>query len=210
MSHYITVRNLTCTYNKVTALRDISVKFERGTVTALIGGNGSGKSTLLEAIAGTLTPVAGTIEGVPDNVAFVPQRSRVPEQLPVTVRATAEMGRWRDRGLFGRLSNKDRELVDATLARLSIDDLAGRTLSELSGGQRQRALIAQGLTQQAPLLLLDEPLAGLDTHATDLINQVIDRERDHGTTVILATHDPGQAARADQVITLERGEVQTG
>lgn len=207
MLHAITVHSLTCAYNRVTALKGVTAEFPPGLVTALVGGNGSGKSTLLEAIAGTLIPVSGTITGIPQSTAFVPQRSRVSDQLPITVRRTVEMGRWFHRGALRRLHAEDHKIVDLMLERLDIKDLSHRRIGELSGGQRQRALIAQGLAQQAPLLLLDEPLSGIDSYATDLINDVIAEERARGTTIILATHDPRQAKLADQVIALERGVI---
>lgn len=93
------------------------------------------------------------------------------------------------------------------MERTGVTDLADRTLADLSGGQRQRTLIAQGLAQEAPLLLLDEPLSAVDAATADLINRAIAEEKDAGVTVIIATHDCDQATAADRVVTLDRGMV---
>ena len=114
------------------------------------------------------------------------------------------MGRWSAKKNWQRLTAADRNIVDSCLDLLEISDLADRPLGEVSGGQRQRALIAQGLAQQAPLLLLDEPLAAVDSHAASLIEDVINQQRNQGTTIILATHDLDQAHQADQIIALEK------
>lgn len=114
------------------------------------------------------------------------------------------MGRWSAKKNWQRLTAADCNIVDSCLDRLEISGLADRPLGEVSGGQRQRALIAQGLAQQAPLLLLDEPLMPW-TPAASLIEDVINQQRNQGTTIILATHDLDQAHQADQIIALEKG-----
>jgi len=93
------------------------------------------------------------------------------------------------------------------MERTGITDLADRILADLSGGQRQRTLIAQGLAQEASLLLLDEPLSAVDTATADLIGRAIAEEKDAGVTVIIATHDRDQAADADRTVALDGGRV---
>ncbi len=93
------------------------------------------------------------------------------------------------------------------MERTGITDVADRTLADLSGGQRQRTLIAQGLAQEAPLLLLDEPLSAVDAATADLIGRAIAEEKDAGVTVIIATHDRDQAADADRTVALDGGRV---
>ena len=203
----ITVTGLACLYGRHLAVKGIDLIIPAGEVTALVGHNGSGKSTVLMALAGLHTPSAGTITGAPEDVAFVPQHSSAPDQLPITVGETVAMGRWAKSGPFGRLDAADRRIVDGCLTQLHIADLTERRLGDLSGGQRQRTLVAQGLAQRAPLLLLDEPLAGVDAEAVRLIGRAIDGARSAGTTVVLATHDEAQAAGADQVIRLHQGTI---
>lgn len=198
-------------YDGTVALRDCDIAVPAGTITALVGPNGSGKSTLLSAIAGLVPLSSGTMTvlgrpaGSPElapQVAYVLQSTPANETLPITVREVVTMARFARRGLFGRLTQKDRQVVDNALERLDVTDLADRHLRELSGGQRQRVLVAQGLAQGGDLLLLDEPVTGLDLTSRDDILTVVDEVRDSGGTVVAATHDLGDAERADHVVLL--------
>lgn len=180
-----------------------------GAVTSLVGPNGAGKSSLLNAIVGLMPLRAGTLRvlgaepaAVRRRIAYVMQSAKVDEQLPVTVRETVAMGRFADRGAFGRLDAVDRGLVDRALERLEIADLARRHLHELSGGQRQRVFVAQGLAQAGDLLLLDEPVTGLDLVSRRCILDVVDEERAAGRTIVMTTHDLSEAAATDHVVLL--------
>lgn len=199
------------------ALASASFELERGSITSIIGPNGSGKSTLLHAIAGLLRPVRGHIEvcGRPADsgsarVAYVMQTTRVHEHLPITVREAVNMARYAHRGPLRPLRAKDRRVVEQSMERLGVADLGSRQLRELSGGQRQRVLVAQGLAQEAPVLLLDEPVTGLDLVSQRRILDVMGEERDDGRTVVTTTHDLGEAAHADRVILLSGRIVATG
>ena len=205
MSNPIAVTHLTCHHGNHLAVKDVSLTAAPGQVTALVGANGSGKSTVLMALAGLLRPTGGTISGRPASIAFVSQHSTAPDHLPITVGQTVAMGRWASRGPLTRLGGEDRRIIDDCLSRLQISDLASRRLGSLSGGQRQRALVAQGLAQRPELLLLDEPLAGIDIHAAEDIADAVDSERRRGATVVMATHERTQAERADNVIRLDQG-----
>ncbi len=196
-------------YGSRVALTDGTFTVPAGALTVLIGSNGSGKSTLLNAIAG-LSPVAsGEIEVLgkpppprPADVAYVLQATEANDVLPITVKDIVTMGRFARRGAMGRLRTTDREAVDRAMERLEIHGLADRRLSELSGGQRQRALVAQALAQEAVLLLLDEPLIGLDLVSRRRILGAILEEKRAGRAVVLATHDLEDAALADHVLLL--------
>ncbi|MCQ4121147.1 zinc ABC transporter ATP-binding protein AztA [Rhodococcus tibetensis] len=202
----IVVSELTVRYGASVALNRVSASFAEQTVTALVGHNGSGKSTLLHVLAGILRPTSGRIEGtLGQRVAYVPQRTVVGENLPLTVRELVGMGAWQRRGLWRRLTAHDRDAVKVALTRLGIADIAERQMSALSGGQRQRALLAQALVQRGDLLLLDEPTTGLDTQARAVINDVIDEEAARGAIVVVATHEPLDAERAGQTLTLTAG-----
>jgi ABC-type Mn2+/Zn2+ transport system ATPase subunit len=130
------------------------------------------------------------------------QTTQVNEHLPLTVRETVTMGRYAHTGPLGRLRARDRAAVDAAMEALSITDVAGRPLHELSGGQRQRAFVAQGLAQEGQLLLLDEPITGLDLVSRQHILDAIGRERAAGRAVVVSTHDLGDAAEADHLLLL--------
>lgn len=188
-----------------------------GTLTALVGPNGSGKSTLLAAIAGLLRPREGSVEvlGEPAErvrrrVAYVLQSTRADEVLPVTVHEVVTMARFAVRGPFRRLRTEDRRAVDGAVARLELEHLARRHLRDLSGGERQRVLVAQGLAQEAPVLLLDEPVTGLDLVSRRRIFEAITEERDRGTAVVMATHDLEDAQLADEVVVLAGRVVAAG
>jgi ABC-type Mn2+/Zn2+ transport system ATPase subunit len=144
------------------------------------------------------------------RVAYVLQATKVAEHLPITVREAVTMGRYSARGATRRLQAADRALVDAAIERLELAALRGRQLGELSGGERQRVFVAQGLAQDAELLLLDEPVSGLDLPSQQRITEVIGAEREAGRTVVLSTHDLGEAAAADHLVLLSGGVVATG
>ncbi|MGY5000981.1 zinc ABC transporter ATP-binding protein AztA [Streptomyces griseus] len=178
------------------------------TTTAVVGPNGSGKSTLLGVVAGVIRATAGRVEHRTDRrVAYVAQRSAASDVLPMTVRDAVAMGRWGRRGLWRRLSRRDRAVVEASMTRLGVDSLAHRQLGELSGGQRQRALVAQGLAQEADLLLLDEPATGLDATAQRLIADVLAEVTKEGVTVVQATHDLEAARAAGHLLLLRDGRL---
>jgi ABC-type Mn2+/Zn2+ transport system ATPase subunit len=184
-----------------------------GTVTAVVGPNGSGKSTLLHVISGLLPGVEGEVRVLGRRpaearrrVAYVLQATTVDEYLPVTVREVVAMGRYpltRRRERLGTAARRaDRAAVDAAIERLELGGLTRRYLGELSGGQRQRALVAQGLAQGGEVLLLDEPVSGLDAASAERIAAIVGEERAAGHTVVVATHDLGGAAEADTVVLL--------
>ncbi|MEP1122353.1 MAG: metal ABC transporter ATP-binding protein [Ilumatobacter sp.] len=181
--------------------------------TALVGPNGSGKSTMLHVIAGLLHPSQGSVRLLPSgtrdaNVAYVLQSQRASEHLLVTAREVVRLARRRT--FPGAASRAERVVVNAVMERLGILDLANRHLADMSGGQRQRVFIAQGLAQQADILLLDEPVAGLDLASEQTIRSAIDDERAAGRTVVVATHDLAEATRADRVVMLNGTVVASG
>ncbi|WP_082687440.1 metal ABC transporter ATP-binding protein [Curtobacterium oceanosedimentum] len=185
-----------------TVLDGLDATFPAGAVTALTGPNGSGKSTLLDALAGVVTPVGGGVSGLlSGGVAYVTQ-AVPPSALPLTVRSTVVMGRWRARPWWRPLGRADHAVVDAQLDRMGIADLADRPLDELSGGQRQRTLVALGLAQRAPVLLVDEPTAGVDAGSAALVTAALAAEAAAGVVVVHAAHDPVAIAAADRVVAL--------
>lgn len=192
-------------YGSTVALGASDFTIPSGTITTLIGPNGSGKSTLLNLIAGLVEPSAGTVTHAndgPARLSYVLQSTKVNEALPVTVAEVVAMGRYPHTGLIGRMDADDRAAVATAMERMGIENLATRHLAELSGGQRQRVFVAQGLAQQHDILLLDEPLTGLDLPSAKAIDSVIHDENSHGCTVIMTTHDLGEARASDWVVLL--------
>jgi iron complex transport system ATP-binding protein len=200
-------RDLTLQYGDHVAISSSDFTIPRAKITAVIGPNGSGKSTLLNAIAGLIAPAGGTLTtfDVPPieaqrNISYVLQYTGITTGTPMTVEEAVAMGRYPNIGLFRRMNAIDRQRVREAMQELAILDLAKRQLSELSGGQRQRVFVAQGLAQEHDLLLLDEPLTGLDLVSAQSIDHIIHAEPKRGCSVVLTTHDLEEAKAADHVL----------
>ena len=204
------VRDLEVRYGSTVGLQGVTLDVAPGTSLAVIGPNGSGKSTLLRAVAGIADVSAGSIARPPGGVAFVLQSTDVDRSLPLTVRDAVAMGRFPTRGMFAPLRADDRRAVDRAMERVQIGELARRQIHDLSGGQRQRAFVAQGLAQEAPILMLDEPVSALDVASRRLILDAVDAERDAGRIVVVTTHDLGDARRCDQVLLVDRRPIAVG
>ncbi|MCW4352773.1 zinc ABC transporter ATP-binding protein AztA [Hoyosella sp. YIM 151337] len=184
-------------------LDGVDLTADAGAVTAVVGPNGSGKSTLLAVVAGLLAPHAGRLERTDNgDIALVPQRSSLPDQLPITVEELASMGRWRRAGLWRPLSKSDRAIVTEALDAVGLADLRKRPVGSLSGGQRQRALLAQGIAQRARLLLLDEPMTALDAASRAAVNAAVAFAAANGAAVVIVTHDLNEISKVDSVVEL--------
>ena len=209
--------DLALAYGTQVAVSRASFTLPRGRVTAVIGPNGSGKTTLLRAMSGLEHPVGGRLEVLGRAarrqrraVSHVMQANTVNEALPLTVLETVRMGRYARRGPLGRLRREDRTAIDDAIDRMAVGDLRHRHLRELSGGQRQRVFVAQGLAQQADLLLLDEPVTGMDVVSQDRIDRAVADEVAAGRTVVMTTHDVTTAADADHVLLMATHVVASG
>src|SRR5574338_1320737 len=195
------ISHLSVAYDQYRALDDVSFEIARAARLAVLGPNGAGKSTLLKVIAGVLPYTQGKVEIFGEEpgrhicIAYVPQRSQVDWNFPVRVRDVVMMGRIGKLGLFRRPGRADREIVEQAMQVVNLIDLADRQISELSGGQQQRMFIARALAQEAELMLMDEPLTGLDAPSQEGILTLLDRLKNQNVTVMVATHDLEQAAR---------------
>jgi manganese transport system ATP-binding protein len=203
----VSATDLVVAYGDTIALGRSTFTIPAGRVTALIGPNGSGKSTLLNAIAGLVEPASGSLM-VPAHtsgghrISYVLQTTKINDNLPVSVQEVVAMGRYAGLGAYRRLGAQDRAAIRSAMERTGISDLAARHLTELSGGQRQRVFVAQGMAQDHDLLLLDEPMTGIDMTTAQAIDDAIHAEVDRGCTVILTTHDLSEAQVADYVVLL--------
>ena len=212
------VRRLTASYSSRPVLWDVDAEIPAGTLAAIVGPNGAGKSTLLKAVVGLLKVDSGhvLIEGAPagealDRVAYVPQRDEVDWDFPITVREVVEMGRYRSAGWVRRLKPADREVVDEAIARVGMTPYGSRQIGELSGGQRQRVFIARALAQESPVMLLDEPFAGVDARTESALLDLLAEFRDEGRTVVVVHHDLGTVrARFDWALLLNVRTVACG
>lgn len=196
------VRRLTVSYGERPVVWDVDASFPSGALSAIVGPNGAGKSTLLKAALGLVPADAGqvTIDGRPGRaalrrVAYVPQRDSVDWDFPITVREVVEMGRYPAAGWFRRVRKEDRALVDECLERVGMTAFARRQIGQLSGGQRQRVFIARALAQQSPVMLLDEPFAGVDARTQAALLDLLRDLRNEERSIVLVHHDIG-AVRA--------------
>ncbi len=211
----VIAENVAFRYGRRIAVAPASFVIPDASITAIIGPNGSGKSTTLNGIAGLVEPANGSIavlpvDGKPRRVSYVLQTTKVNDSLPITVREVVTMGRYPTTGPYRRLTDTDRAAVRTAMERMDIAALADRHLTELSGGQRQRVFVAQGIAQDHDMLLLDEPLTGLDMTSAQAIDHVIHDEQAHGYTIVLTTHDLTSAQVADWVILMSGRVVASG
>lgn len=211
-------RSLTVTHPRAEkpAVRNVSLSVCPGRLSAVVGPNGAGKTTLLRLLSGSLVPQQGevTVGNRPlgslgdrergRTLAVVPQSESSP--FPVTVHEMVGMGRYAHLGPWERTGSYDRTVVEHALTRCGVAQFAGRRLDELSGGEHQRARIARALAQEAPILLLDEPMAGLDLRYRMELFHLLCELRADGLAVFVITHDLNLAARfADRLLLLDRG-----
>jgi manganese/iron transport system ATP-binding protein len=202
------VTDLTVLYESGTALEDISFELPRAMRLAVLGPNGAGKSTLLKVIAGVLSPTQGSVQVFGEEpgqhicIAYVPQRSQVDWNFPVSVRDVVMMGRIGKLGLLHRPGRADREIVEQALERVNLAGLGNRQISQLSGGQQQRMFIARAMAQEAEIMLMDEPLTGLDVNSQVDILHILDNLREQRVTVLVALHDLKLAAEHFEAVLL--------
>ena len=205
----IKVENLTVRFGMITAFSDVTHTFEPGSATALMGINGSGKTTLLECLASLQHPTAGRISGVPQNIAYLRQHMHT-TWMPLTAGEVISMGRYRARGLIRPLLARDRKIITEASEKLDVTQLANRSFGSLSGGQQQRVRIAQSLAGDPDLILLDEPVSGLDIPSQERILNVIDDRSNQGTTVIITTHHLDEAWHCQTVMLMANRLVASG
>jgi len=194
------VQKLNVRYNGHHALEEITFHLHESERVAVVGPNGAGKSTLFKVIAGVLQPNSGEVNIFGSRprghvcIAYIPQRSQVDWNFPVNVADVVMMGRSAKLGPFNFPHKKDWDYVHHALETVDLSNLASRQIGQLSGGQQQRMFIARALAQEAELMLMDEPLTGLDAPSQEGILYLLDRLQKEKVTVMVATHDLDQAA----------------
>jgi ABC-type Mn2+/Zn2+ transport system ATPase subunit len=190
-------------------LTDVSFELGAGQVAAVLGPNGGGKTTLFRALLGELPVRRGEVE-LAGRPAYVPQTDRTRLDFPVSALDVVLMGAYHRTRPWRRLPRAERAAAAAALERVGLAGAAAERFGALSGGQRQRVLIARALLQDAPLLLLDEPLSGVDAVSAARIEEVFTGLRAEGRGLLVATHDVEQARRWDAVLCLNRRQIAFG
>lgn len=222
-------RGIYAAYHRQPVLEDVSLTLPQQQWTAIIGPNGAGKSSLLKLVIGTLAPLRGELKVLGQSaasqrraghIAYMPQQEQMEWDFPISVRDTVLTGRFglmRHAPLWRRLlpqqwaNPSHRRVVQSALEAVDMADCAARPIGDLSGGQKKRVMLARALAQQASILLLDEPLAGVDPPSEALILAALEHERNQGRTIIMVTHDMlGARRHADNVMLINRTLVGMG
>jgi len=211
------VTDLVVAYENLLALGGASLEVRAGDLVGVIGPNGAGKSTLLKAVLGLTPASSGSISFSPTlgkpslAVAYVPQQQSLDWNFPLTVWDAVMMGRTARIGWLRYAGARDRQAVRESLAATGLADLAGRPVNALSGGQRQRLLLSRMLAREARVLLLDEPLTGVDPATQEQLFAVLERERAAGKGIVMVTHDLEAAAeRCTGLVLLNRTVIAAG
>jgi ABC-type Mn2+/Zn2+ transport system ATPase subunit len=203
------VRDLAVGYGGPAVLTDVSFDVHPGDRIAVLGPNGGGKTTLFRALIGELPPLRGSFD-LDGRCAIVAQTERSRLDFPVTALDVATMGTVGRLAWYRRPGRAERADALAALEAVGLRELADRSFGDLSGGQRQRVLIARALVQDARLLLLDEPFAGLDAPSEQLLEGLLADLAGQGHALLIATHDVEQARAWDKVLCLHRRQIAFG
>jgi len=193
-------KNVSLGYSGRTIINDLSFQVNAGDYLCIVGENGAGKSTLVKTLVGLKEPMSGEIvtgEGLKKNeIGYLPQQTQVQKDFPASVWEVVLSGCLNKCGLRPFYSKEQKKTAKAWMEKLGITELSGRCYRELSGGQQQRVLLCRALCAASRLLLLDEPVAGLDPKVTNEMYELIDSlNKNEGITIIMVSHDIGAAVR---------------
>lgn len=211
------VSHLTVNFGHHTALEEITFHLHAGERVAVVGPNGAGKSTLFKVIAGVLPSFSGQVSvygsgsGKHICIAYIPQRSQVDWHFPVSVSDVVMMGRAAKMKPFIPPGKHHQAVVNHALETVGMQEMASRQIGQLSGGEQQRMFIARALAQEAELMLMDEPLSGLDDPAQESLLNLMKKLQQEKVTIMTATHDLDQAAQYfDRILLLNRRIIKFG
>ena len=219
MDKAIELRDLTVAYNRRPAIEDVTLSVPRREMVGIVGPNGGGKSTLINAVLGLVPKEGGEVAILGRTVdrrtrrlvGYVPQREDVNWNFPVSAFDVVMMGRVPSMKLLRRPTARDKELVWGALRTVGMEKLADTRIGEFSGGQQQRIFLARALAQEAEVLLLDEPVSGVDAPSQHEIFDLLRGLQEAGKTVIVTTHDLSCVAeRFDLALLLNRRLVAFG
>ncbi len=214
-AHPVELRGVSFAYGTDPVLEHVDLSVDQGEFVALVGPNGSGKSTLVRVLLGLLRPTSGVVRLFGSSphrlrerwrLGYVPQRPALADNLPATVREVVSSGRLSRSGWAGRMNDEDRAAVDHAVKSVALWDLKDRPISSLSVGQQQRVFIARAFASEPDLLVLDEPIAGVDADSQKRFREsLVHLVQEHGAAVILVSHELGVVAQdLARVVVLKR------
>lgn len=209
---YITGSNLSIGYDGQKILTDLQFTIKQGDYLCILGENGAGKSTLMKTILNLIPPVSGTItlgEGITHtDIGYLPQQSIVQRDFPASVKEIVLSGCQGRMGIRPFYNKEAKEHAAKNMEKMGISNLSNRCYRELSGGQQQRVLLARALCATNKILLLDEPVAGLDPQATKHLYTLIKSLNEEGITIIMISHDIDAAAEyATRIMNVSKGGI---
>ncbi|KAI9133690.1 metal ABC transporter ATP-binding protein [Acaryochloris sp. CCMEE 5410] len=212
------VQQLAVDYRGVRGLDGISFQIEPGQLVGIVGPNGAGKSTMMKAMLGLVPTVSGQVSFCTcplcnqlERVAYVPQRSQIDWDYPITVWNVVMMARTRKLGWFRGPNRATKEMVKTALEQVEMLDLQHRRIGELSGGQQQRVFLARALAQDADIFLFDEPFNGVDQPTEAIMFQVFANLKAQGKILLVSSHDWGEAmSQLDRLLLLNRQLIADG
>ncbi len=190
----IECKNLSFSYENTSVIKNLSFAVNSGDYLCIVGENGSGKSTLVKGLLGLKSSAGGTIVRSDtlkaNEIGYLPQQTPAQKDFPASVYEVVLSGRLNSRGFFPFYSREDKKIVSDNIRRLGIEDLTHRSYRELSGGQQQRVLLARALCASKKILLLDEPVTGLDPIVTEEMYRLIkELNQNEKITIIMVSHD---------------------
>ena len=195
----VRVSGVSLGYESKVIAKDINLEVNKGDYLCIVGENGSGKSTFIKTLLGLEHPLSGKVDfgdGLKKNeIGYLPQQTQVQKDFPASVREIVLSGCQSRAGLRPFYNAAEKKLAQENMERMKVDEFAGRCYRQLSGGQQQRVLLARALCASRSLLLLDEPVSGLDPKATADMYETIKDLNDEGITIIMISHDVDAAVR---------------
>lgn len=195
----ITVSDVSLGYDSNLLVEHLTFEVNAGDYLCIVGENGSGKTTLMKTLLGLQKPLSGSIafgDGLKANeIGYLPQQTEVQRDFPASVREIVRSGCQGRVGLRPFYSKEEKALADANMERMGITKFGKRCYRELSGGQQQRVLLARALCATQKVLLLDEPVAGLDPKVTADLYELIEQLHKEGITILMVSHDIDAAVR---------------
>jgi ABC-type Mn2+/Zn2+ transport system ATPase subunit len=198
-------------YNSTPVVKDVNLAIYPGSLIGLAGPNGSGKTTLFRTILGLLPPVSGTLSrSCPlSNFGYVPQSAALDPQFPLSASEVVEMGAYGRVRPYQFIPAREKERVKEILRQIGLPQLAARSFFSLSGGQKQRMLIARALMVNPKIMVLDEPLSGVDEESRRSIADLLTKlTREEGLAVFFSSHDLEMVQRvADSIVRIDKGQI---